>query len=95
MRGKFNIENALAAITAAYVYGVPVACMRRALRKTLVPGRMETFASSDGRICGIVDFAHNRLSFEKLFVAAFQEYPRIHGFLHKCLPDLPYPDRPS
>ena len=74
MRGKFNIENALAAITAAYVYGVPVACMRRALRKTLVPGRMETFVSSDGRICGIVDFAHNRLSFEKLFDAAFQEY---------------------
>ena len=38
-------------------------------------GRMETFGlSSDGRICGIVDFAHNRLSFEKLFDAAFQEY---------------------
>ena len=74
MKGKFNIENALAAIAAAYIYGVPVACMRRALQKTHVPGRMETFASRDGRICGIVDFAHNRLSFEKLFDAAFQEY---------------------
>ena len=74
MKGKFNIENALAAITAAYVYGVPMECMRRALQNTRVPGRMENFVSSDGRICGIVDFAHNRLSFEKLFDAAFQEY---------------------
>ena len=30
--------------------------------------------SRDEKICGIVDFAHNRLSFEKLFDAAFQEY---------------------
>lgn len=74
MKGRFNIENAMAAIAAAYVYGVPVQCMQRALRATCVPGRMETFASSDGKICGIVDFAHNRLSFEKLFDAVFQEY---------------------
>lgn len=74
MRGTFNIENAMAAIAAAYVYGVPVHCMKQALLKTRVPGRMENFFSADGRICGIVDFAHNRLSFEKLFDAAFEEY---------------------
>lgn len=74
MKGSFNIENAVAAITAAYVYGVPVQYMKQALLKTRVPGRMETFFSYDGKICGIVDFAHNRLSFEKLFDAAFQEY---------------------
>lgn len=74
MKGSFNIENALAAITAGYVYGIPVECMKRALRQTKVPGRMENFISEDGKICGIVDFAHNRLSFEKLFDAAFQEY---------------------
>lgn len=74
MRGGFNVENAVAAIAAADVYGVPVHCMRQALARTTVPGRMETFASSDGEICGIVDFAHNRLSFEKLFDAAYQEY---------------------
>lgn len=74
MKGSFNIENALAAITAGYVYGIPVECMKRALRQTKVPGRMENFVSEDGKICGIVDFAHNRLSFEKLFDAAFQEY---------------------
>lgn len=74
MKGRFNVENAMAAIAAAYVCGVPVRCMRKALIATRVPGRMETFASADGQICGIVDFAHNRLSFEKLFDAVFQEY---------------------
>ncbi|MDO4323549.1 MAG: UDP-N-acetylmuramyl-tripeptide synthetase [Lachnospiraceae bacterium] len=74
MRGRFNIENAMAAIAAGYVYGIPVHCMQKALARTKVPGRMETFWSSDERICGIVDFAHNRLSFERLFDAVFQEY---------------------
>ena len=74
MRGSFNIENAMAAIAAAYVCGVPVHCMKQALEQTRVPGRMETFFSGDGKLCGIVDFAHNRLSFERLFEAAFQEY---------------------
>ena len=74
MKGSFNVENAMAAIAAAYVYGVPVSCMKQALRKTRVPGRMENFLSKDGKICGIVDFAHNRLSFEKLFDAVYQEY---------------------
>lgn len=74
MKGSFNIENAMAAIAAAYVYGIPVRFIKKALRETLVPGRMENFATEDGHICGIVDFAHNRLSFEKLFDTAFQEY---------------------
>ncbi len=81
MRGSFNIENAMAAIAAAYVYGVPVACMKQALASTRVPGRMETFRSEDGKLCGIVDFAHNRLSFEKLFDAAFQEYASYRRIL--------------
>ena len=74
MKGKFNVENAVAAIAAAYVYKVPVCFMKQALETIEVPGRMETFISFDKKICGIVDFAHNRLSFEKLFDAAFQEF---------------------
>lgn len=75
MRGKFNIENAMAAITAGYALHIPVHCMQKALASTHVPGRMENFFSMDHKICGIVDFAHNRLSFEKLFDAVFEEYP--------------------
>lgn len=75
MKGKFNIENAMAAIAAGYALGIPVSCMKEALATTYVPGRMETYFSGDGHVCGIVDFAHNRLSFENLFDAVYQEYP--------------------
>lgn len=74
MRGRFNIENAVAAIAAAYVYGVPVSYMKQALERTKVPGRMETFCNGENTICGVVDFAHNRLSFEKLYEAVNREY---------------------
>ena len=49
--------------------------MKRALLKTQVPGRMETLLSRDKKVCGIVDYAHNRLSFERLYEAVYQEYP--------------------
>lgn len=74
MKGRFNIENAVAAIAAAYAYGVPVYCMKQALEQTKVPGRMETFYNEEKTICGVVDFAHNRLSFEKLYDAVSREY---------------------
>lgn len=81
MRGKFNIENAMAAIAAGYALHVPVSCMQEALASVHVPGRMETFFSIDGKICGIVDFAHNRLSFEKIYDAVFQEYPSYSNII--------------
>lgn len=81
MRGCFNIENAMAAIAAAYVYGVPVHCMKQALAATTVPGRMESFISKDGKICGLVDFAHNRLSFERLFDAVYGEYSAYRNII--------------
>lgn len=81
MRGCFNIENAMAAIAAAYVYGVPVHCMKQALAETTVPGRMESFISKDGKICGLVDFAHNRLSFERLFDAVYGEYSAYRNII--------------
>ena len=52
------------------------AVMKEALAKTKVPGRMEHFVSRDKKICGVVDFAHNRLSFEKLFSAVLLEYEK-------------------
>ena len=75
MKGSFNVENAAAAIAAAYVLRVPLTFMKQALMQTCVPGRMETFFSKDQSICGIVDFAHNRLSFEKMYDAVYFEYP--------------------
>lgn len=75
MSGSFNIENAAAAITAGWIHGIPVSCMKRALANTQVPGRMETLLSPDRQILGIVDFAHNRLSFQRVFDSIYQDYP--------------------
>lgn len=75
MHGMFNVENALAAIAAAYAMGIPAAYMVEGLEKTRVSGRMEEFASADGKLHAIVDFAHNRLSFERLFDSVMTEYP--------------------
>ncbi|MEY8427656.1 UDP-N-acetylmuramyl-tripeptide synthetase [Lachnospiraceae bacterium 46-15] len=75
MHGMFNVENALAAIAAAYAMGIPVKYMAAGLAKTKVQGRMEEYVSADGRLQVIVDFAHNRLSFEKLFDSVLMEHP--------------------
>lgn len=75
MHGLFNVENALAAITAALAYGVSVECMKEALASVQVKGRMEEFASRDQKLVAIVDYAHNRLSFERLYDSIYKEYP--------------------
>lgn len=75
MHGLFNVENALAAITAAYAYGVDVDSMKEALANVQVKGRMEEFESRDRKLVAIVDYAHNRLSFEKLYDSVYKEYP--------------------
>lgn len=74
MQGEFNLENALAAIAAAYVYEIPAGVMREALANVKVSGRMEQYRSKDKKVTAIVDYAHNKLSFEKLFHSVFQEH---------------------
>ena len=75
MPGLFNVENALAAIAAAYVYQIPYEYMYSGLKRARSSGRMESFASKDNHVVAIVDYAHNKLSFEKLFDSTRQEYP--------------------
>ena len=73
--GLFNVENALAAIAIANVYGIPLNFIRSGLYRARSKGRMECFSSADGKILAIVDYAHNKLSFEKLFSSMREEYP--------------------
>lgn len=75
MPGLFNVENALAAITAANLYGIPVEYIKSGLFRARSRGRMEQFASIDGKVIAIVDYAHNKLSFEELFTSIRKEYP--------------------
>lgn len=78
MHGLFNVENALAAIAVAYVGNVPVADMKKGLRNVKVPGRMEEYVCRERDITAIVDYAHNGLSFRKIFDSVKIEYPGYH-----------------
>ncbi len=73
MVGEFNIQNALCAIAAARVLGIDTQSIRRGLAKAEVKGRMEQFTVNGVRV--IVDYAHNGLSFEKVFDYADRFHP--------------------
>lgn len=65
MPGKFNVENALAAIAITYTLGIDSKYMYLGLKSAKTAGRMELFKTKDNKMVSIVDFAHNKLSFEK------------------------------
>ena len=47
----------------------------KALKKAKVKGRMEVYNNENNKIIAIVDYAHNKLSFERLFESVKAEYP--------------------
>ncbi len=75
MPGLFNVDNALAAIALCLGLGIPREAVRAGLEKARVPGRMEVYSNAQGDITAIVDYAHNRMSFETLFRSVKREYP--------------------
>ncbi len=75
MHGRFNASNALAAIAAAECFGVGDEAIRQGLAQTRVPGRMNFFYNKQRDVYVVVDFAHNRLSFESLFNTIKEDFP--------------------
>ena len=75
MPGLFNVENALAAIATTYIMDIPVEYIKHGLEIARSSGRMEVFHTKDMKIIILVDYAHNKLSFEKLFSSVEEEYP--------------------
>lgn len=73
--GLFNAENALCAIACARLLGIGWNAIEQGLSHVRVPGRMEIIASPNEPITAIVDYAHNKLSFETLFKSLKKEYP--------------------
>lgn len=73
--GTINIENALAAISLSALCGVPMEHIKSGLAKSKSPGRMEVFYSEDGKRIAIVDYAHNKLSYERFFETINEEFP--------------------
>lgn len=65
--GRFNIENALAALAASFVFSVSLEDARRALsRVEVVPGRME-LVPNDRDISLLIDYAVTPNALEKLY----------------------------
>ncbi|MBO4869233.1 MAG: UDP-N-acetylmuramoyl-L-alanyl-D-glutamate--2,6-diaminopimelate ligase [Clostridia bacterium] len=73
--GSFNVYNAAAAVAATLSAGIDEETVREVLAEVAVSGRMETYASDDGSVVAIVDYAHNAMSFETLFSHVLGEYP--------------------
>lgn len=74
MPGAFNVENALAAIAITYSMGINEKFMYLGLKEARTSGRMELFETYDKKIVSIVDFAHNKLSFEKIYETVKSDY---------------------
>jgi len=75
MPGIFNVSNALCAMAMAMALDIPEENVRAGLRVARAGGRMEVFQSRDREVTIIVDYAHNRMSFEALYTSAQREYP--------------------
>jgi UDP-N-acetylmuramyl-tripeptide synthetase len=73
MRGNFNVENALASITVAKMLEIDDDAIYRGIEKTQVKGRMNVIESEDVTV--IVDYAHNHLSFSRLYESIKLDYP--------------------
>ena len=73
MQGRFNLENALAAFVVAKQIGVSDEDIAYGIENAEVKGRMNVF-EKDG-ITVIVDYAHNKLSYAKLYESLVLDYP--------------------
>lgn len=73
MSGDFNVSNALAAIAICTLAGIDDKYIRAGLVASRASGRMESYMSADGKVEVIVDYAHNKLSFEALFSSLYEE----------------------
>lgn len=73
MPGRFNAENAAAAITLCLTLGIDDESIKKGLLKTEIPGRMNIFEG--GGITVVVDYAHNLLSFTELYKSLKLDYP--------------------
>lgn len=73
--GLFNVQNALAAIAISYCLNIPLDYIYAGLKKAAVSGRMEVYTKEGSDLQVIVDYAHNKMSFETLFQSTQKEYP--------------------
>lgn len=66
LAGKYNLENALAALAVAKYFSVPEQHIRQGLALAQAKGRGVHLATKDQKIKVIVDYAHNKMSMNAL-----------------------------
>ena len=74
MPGLFNVDNALAAIAICEELGVADEQIRAGLAHVRVPGRMELLETDDPHVSALVDYAHNKLSYQRFFSSVSKEF---------------------
>ncbi|MDD6920667.1 MAG: UDP-N-acetylmuramyl-tripeptide synthetase [Eubacteriales bacterium] len=75
--GSYNIENAMCTLAVSEIFGFNAEYILEALDGVDVDGRSNLYMTEDGNIIGLVDYAHNELSFEKALSSlrkSFSEY---------------------
>lgn len=77
--GAFNVDNLAAAIIVALESGISVGTVAQAVQEVYIPGRMLVIPVKDFHV--VVDYAHNHLSFLKLYEAVRETFKprRIHS----------------
>lgn len=75
MAGLFNVENALVAMALADRLGCTMDQVLDGLSLARVPGRMEISPASTRHVVGLVDYAHNKLSYQRFFDSVTKEFP--------------------
>lgn len=73
--GLFNVQNALAAIAVCTALDIDQRYIYSGLMKARSDGRMEVYQNADSSVVAIVDYAHNKMSFENLFESVKKEFP--------------------
>ena len=73
--GFYNASNALAAIAMTRALGVPFENIKAGLANVKVAGRMELYTMPHKHVDVIVDYAHNKLSYQTLFENVKKLYP--------------------
>lgn len=72
--GIFNVENALAAAVICRKLGVGAACIRKGLRHSVIPGRMENISIRDSYSI-FIDYAHNALALDHILRTLREYHP--------------------
>ncbi|MDM8271629.1 Mur ligase family protein [Thermophilibacter provencensis] len=75
MPGLFNVDNALATIAICELLGIGRERIVPALARATVPGRMELLGDLGARVVALVDYAHNKLSYQRFFPSVKKEFP--------------------